>query len=139
MKTYIQSGNVVFDGDVTNEALEKSITEVTGFEVPGMLFEAYEWMELVEKAPSIYEEAGTEIKKYITLTQHQPTDAQVKVVTEKLTEEETLTRHGRALYLHYPSELKKPFFTNTAVEKALGQRCTTRNWNTLIALKKMVS
>ncbi|NVK29332.1 MAG: DUF1697 domain-containing protein [Flavobacteriia bacterium] len=139
VRTYIQSGNVVFEGDIENEVLERSIQEVTGFEVPGMLFDASEWVDIVKHAPTIYDSSGKEIKKYITLTQKQASGSELTQVVEKLSNEEVLTFHGRALYLHYPSDLKKPFFTNTTVEKILGQYCTTRNWNTVVALKKMVS
>ncbi len=138
VQTYIQSGNVVFEGKITKEELEKSILEVTGFEVPSMLFEANEWLELVAKAPNLYEETGKEFKKYITLTQQAPTAEQMDNLRAKLSPEESLTHWGRALYLHYPSEHKKPFFTNVAVEKVLNQRCTARNWNTLKALANRI-
>lgn len=139
VRTYIQSGNVVFDqDDISNEALEQSIQEVTGFEVPGMLFTDDEWRDIMHHAPKTYEELDKEIKKYITLLQVEPEPSLLQMFKEKLSAEEVLTHHKRALYLHYPADLKKPFFTNVTLERTLKQSGTTRNWNTMKALLKMV-
>lgn len=140
VRTYIQSGNVVFDAaEIDNEDLEASIKEVTGFDVPGMLFTNDEWRVLMTKAPNAYKELDKEIKKYITLLQYEPTEDSVKALRDKLTPDETLSHYKRALFLHYPAGLKKPFFTNVALEKTLKQSGTTRNWNTMKALLKMIA
>lgn len=139
VRTYIQSGNVTFESDqpIGNDILEKSIQNVTGFDVPAMLFTDKEWREVVEHGPDIYDNTGKEIKKYITLLAGVPDPEKLEQLREKLSAGEVLTSHSRALYLYYPAELKKPFFTNTAVEKVLGLKGTTRNWNTVKALEEM--
>ena len=41
-------------------------------------------------------------------------------------------RHaGREIYLHCPGGYGKTKLSNNAIEKALGVRATTRNWNTV--------
>lgn len=138
IRTYIQSGNVVFEGAIDNAVLEQSIQKETGFEVPGMLFTNEEWQEIMDHAPEAFKTNRKDLKLYITLLQQEPSSEAVERLSSKLSSEEVLSHYKRALFLHYPSDLKKPFFTNVAVEKTLGQAGTTRNWNTMNALLKMI-
>lgn len=139
VKTYIQSGNVFFSSStVGNDELESSITEVTGFSIPGFLFTDDEWLDITAHAPSEFETSGKELKKYIAFTNVPISGTAMETLNAKATSQEVFSRHGRALFLHYPADLKKPFSSNASIEKIIGQPATTRNWNTLKALAKMI-
>lgn len=140
VKTYIQSGNAVFqtDGTISTGDLEKVILDKTTFEVPTMLFSAEEWQEVKSDMDVAFAKLPEDHKAYITLLEKEPSTSEVEVIKEKLTPEEELSFSGRALFLSYPKTLAKPYFNNNVIEKLLNQRATTRNQNTVNALMRMV-
>lgn len=140
VKTYIQSGNVVFqsENEISTGELEKAILESTGFDVPTMLFSPEEWKAVQADMNEAFGSLPENYKSYITLLETEPATSDVAEISNKLTAEESMSHSGRALFLSYPATLAKPYFNNNVIEKLLKQRATTRNQNTVNALMKMV-
>ena len=59
-------------------------------------------------------------------------------LTERAADSENYTVHGRQFYLHAPHGYQDTNLSNTALEKILNVRATTRNWNTIIHLQNIL-
>jgi len=137
VKTYIQSGNVVFDAlpESTTEVFEAirvELRELLGLE-PGIMFRtARELDRIVAGAPFQDFEAEKEIKRYVTLLSRKPrskptfplrsTKEALEALAMKNLEVFVVSRRKENGFFGFPNEF---------IEKELGVPATTRNMTTL--------
>ena len=134
--TYIQSGNAVFRGDVTAEAVADGIEAAKGFR-PQALVMSCERLEKVMAANPFSKEGEADGKSvHVWFFAGAP----------KALEDETLALAapservevtGEAAYLHAPDGIGRSKLAAT-LEKALGVPATARNWRTVMAIAKLV-
>jgi uncharacterized protein (DUF1697 family) len=137
VRTYIQSGNVVFTHAARSAAtlegeLEQRIHAAFGFDVPVLLRNAPQMRAVVDANPY----PGTEGTKLHVVFLRDPPDAAAlaKVHVARFAPEE-LTVVGRELYLHLPHGIGR-----AKLPPALGKVpgvATARNWNTVTKLLAM--
>ncbi len=144
VSTYIQSGNVIFDSPFTNsDALRKKIEQFLfdslGFEVTTLLRTTDEMKKIVAKNSfvSLYDKAAT--KMYVVFLEHKPLHDRRRALLETQFEGYSLHINNREIYCLLDAKFRgnKSPFSNTTIEKILGQRATTRNWTTTLALSKL--
>ena len=142
VKTYVQSGNVVFDADtdsvaVLSEKIERRILRDFGFSVPVFLRTAKELEEIIKRNPFLIDTAIDHSKLHITFL----ADAAPKTALEALqplaTKPEQLRVIDRQIYLYCPNGYGRTRLSNTAIEKKLSVGATTRNWKTVNTLLAM--
>jgi uncharacterized protein (DUF1697 family) len=138
VKTYIQSGNVVFQSpDSTpsklKEEIENKIKEVFGFDVPVFIRSKEEFQKIIEDNPFKKED----IKHlHVTFLSDPLTEKPVK---EKLIQEinkikdksEDLSISDDEIYLYLPNGYGRTKLSNDFFEKKLKVSATTRNWRTV--------
>jgi len=142
VKTYVQSGNVIFKTAKASEAsltgkITKKIVEDFGHSV-SVLIRTPEALGATLKRNSILKQAGIdEARLYVTfLPRPAPTSAaeSLKILA---TASERFLVSGREIYLHCPEGYGNTKFSNNAIEKKLSMPATTRNWRTVNALSEM--
>ena len=141
-RTYIQSGNVVFESNSADTGtLEKIISggirETFGFEVPVIVLEREE-LKSISTYNSFINGRGEEITKlHVTILSGVP----VKDLAETIRHENYLPDEfyilGRTVYLFCPDGYGNTKLSNAFFEKKLKVRATTRNWKTVLELVKM--
>ena len=140
VKTFIQSGNVVFETDEPPAGLtskiEKRIRGDFGFQVRVLTKSAKELMEIVKHNP-FAEKGNDEARLYVTLLSDDPPKNALELVQPLAAGAEEICIVGRAVYLRLPNGYGKTKLSNTAIEKKLGCGATTRNWNTTKTLLEM--
>ncbi len=138
VKTYIQSGNVVFQCQDSSpsklrEKIENKIKEVFDFHVPVLIRTKDEIQKIIEDNPFKKED----IKHlYVTFISDSPVEKPVK---EKLIKEankiknesEKLSISEREIYLYLPNGYGKTKLSNDFFERKLNVSATTRNWRTV--------
>jgi uncharacterized protein (DUF1697 family) len=146
VRTYIQSGNVVFQAGQRTPAavsapLEKAVTNKFGFDVPVIVRDVNAMRKILDRCP--YAGKG-EIEApgvYVTLLKHPPTPAGLKKLKEqKVTTKDEYTISGSEIFLLCRDGYGNTKLNNTFFEKQLGGVATTRNWktmNTLFSLAKV--
>lgn len=141
VRTYIQSGNAVFDHPVDDPAevrsqIESAIAAGAGFAVDVVLRTGDELRATIAANP--YPEATTEpTTLHVVFLSNAPPDGALAPLEGAHAPEE-LTLVGRDLYLHLPNGLGRATLP-TAVERLrLPVTTTTRNWNTVTKLAAMV-
>jgi uncharacterized protein (DUF1697 family) len=123
VRTYLQSGNVLFDAPKPPK-LEEAIRKETGMDVAVILRTAAEMRRVVEHNPfDDFEPA----KLQITFLR-EPTKAQLPDGWHLI---------GRDIYAYFPEGMGRSKLVNVLTEKKLGTVCTTRNWNTVVKLAEL--
>lgn len=140
VQTYIQSGNVYFrsNKNIENSEIEKSIVTVTGLPIHGFLFSNEEWLSCLEYAPAWMNNTNQERKSYFTFTTMEITPLEFDMIAVEVSSSEQIAYFNRVLYHAYPSSLKQPCLTAQKLEKILKRHSTSRNWNTVQAMKMLI-
>ncbi len=144
VKTYIQSGNVVFEAragdlDRLHRKIEKRLRDHLGVEVKVMLRTSREIENLVSLDP--FERAGRDpkVKRYVAFLYGKPHSRPVlPLISAKEGIEVFLVKNLEAFSLS--REVKGRYgFPNNFIEKQLGVPATTRNWNTVGKIAALAS
>ena len=137
VRTYIQSGNVLFRGDPVlgqevPSLISKSIFGRFGYQVPVVTRTAAELQEVVKANPFV--PAGAEADKlHVIFLAAAPDDAQVQSLAPDHSPGDQFAVLGREIYLYCPNGFASTKLTNTYFETRLSTTCTTRNWRTVLS------
>jgi uncharacterized protein (DUF1697 family) len=142
VRTYIQSGNLVFVYPQTvNSELEKLISTTIlsdfGCKVPVLVKKGMEFQEAIASNPFILGDQTQIETLHITFLSGNPQNELLdKILPLKDSSDEAIIIENR-IYLNCPNGYGRTKFTNTYFEKKLKQIATTRNWKTMLKLKDM--
>ena len=142
VKTYIQSGNVVFKAPAqTPEKLAKGIEEKIfrqfGFPVPVIVKTAGEIGEVICNNPLLKEKGIDLSKLHVTFLSCPPDKGALKTMDAVPAAPDQFRCSGRVVYLHCPNGYHASKLTNNVLEKLLKVGTTTRNWKTVNKLWEM--
>lgn len=133
--SYIQSGNILFDGTAAaaktmGARIAARIEEEFGFTSPVIVRSAAAIKKIATKHPM--GNAAAEPKAFsVGFLQKKPTAAQVKAMEVDRFLPDRWTVVGSDVYLHYPNGVARSKLTNAYLDRALSTVSTVRNWNTL--------
>jgi uncharacterized protein (DUF1697 family) len=134
VQTYVQSGNVVFAADEPPAGLaakiERKILDEFGFEVPVLTKSAKELKDIVQRNPLAKDPAIDQAKLHVTFLSDDPPRNALDTLKPLAVGAERVRIVDRAAYLFCPNGYGNTKLTNTAIEKRLSCRATTRNWTT---------
>lgn len=140
VRTYIQSGNVVFrsDGDRerVRQRLVRGIQERFGHQVPVVARTADELEEVVDTHP-FAREGHDEKTLHVGFLEVAPGPAVVAALPEAPPGPERFRVQGAHVHLHYPEGVGRSKLTGAWFERGLGTRMTMRNWRTVNRLLGM--
>jgi uncharacterized protein (DUF1697 family) len=140
-RTYVQSGNIVFEGARTAEhwcqALERRLVHETRLPVTVIVRTAAEIGEVLAANPFLKEKGIDTTKLHITFLAQAPQNSAVEALRKRKAEPDRFAWIEKEVYLHCPEGYGQTKLSNTAIEKTLAVRATTRNWNTVNKLYEM--
>lgn len=140
VRTYIQSGNVVFESAKANrEELAAGITDAVeqkhGFHPEILLVEPEELRRAMAENP--YPEAEATPKTlHLTFLSSPPKNPDMESLEKLRQEDERYALQGKVFYLHAPKGIGKSKLA-AHIEKAMGVRGTARNWRSVAAIMAM--
>jgi uncharacterized protein (DUF1697 family) len=142
VKTYIQSGNVVFKAPAqTPENLAKRIEEKVlrqfGFPVRVVVKTAGEIREVIRDNPLVREKGIDPSKLHVTFLWSAPEKNVLKMLDAIDAVPDQFRCSGEAIYLYCPNGYGGSNLTNNVLEKVLKVGTTTRNWKTVNQLYQM--
>jgi uncharacterized protein (DUF1697 family) len=127
VRTYVNSGNVVFTGPRRSEQhLEKALAEEFGFDVPVVLRSRDELADVVQANPLA--KIATEPAKHLVV--FCDADASVELDAAAYAPE-TFHVRGREVYLWAPGGIGTSELAKQLAAKSLGAKSTARNWRTV--------
>lgn len=142
VRTYIQSGNVVFDTDCTaaeaEAALEARIEKDYGYKAPTVVRTADEWRTYAPACP--FPDAARETPNFLLmLLAKEPIAAgAVETIQARAAAGEVVKQAGEALWIHFPNGSGTSKLTPSLMDKAIGSPATSRNYRTVVMLEEML-
>jgi uncharacterized protein (DUF1697 family) len=142
VRTYIQSGNIVFETKSTDPAyLEKElrdkILERFGFHVPVVIRSKEELEAISENNPFLINRNEPVDKLHVTFFPEEPNPVQLNKIEKNSFLPDEFIVSGREVYLYCPDGYGRTKLTNLFFENKLKLTATTRNWKTIGTLMQM--
>jgi uncharacterized protein (DUF1697 family) len=142
VRTYVQSGNAVFESErkpaaELSKKIEAKILRDFGFAVPVILKTSKEIEQVVSDNPLVKEKGIDHSKLHVTFLSDAPPAAAAKALEPLATSHERFRVLNREVYLYCPDGYGRSKLTNTTIEKKFSVVATTRNWRTVNALLEM--
>ena len=142
VRTYIQSGNVVFRASATTvkripKTVADAIAKQHGLDVPVVLRSASEWCKAIERNPL----RGTpdDAKQlYVGFLATKPTAAALKQLDPDRSPGDTFAVVGREVYVRCPDGVARTKLTNQYFDSRLKTISTFRNWKTTLKLAELL-
>ncbi|MBS0031333.1 DUF1697 domain-containing protein [Chitinophaga sp. 22321] len=137
VKTYIQSGNVMFESGSTHVAalatkIEKLLLKNYGFEVPAIIRSVPELELVVKHTPFPGVTPDKSLQVYVSFLSAPAGPHAAGVIAALQSPAETLHMKGCEVYTMIRKDLEtKPLDVVAQLERKLGIPCTTRNWATV--------
>lgn len=136
VKTFIQSGNVVFDSsekdfDFLGKKIEKHLHKSLGYEVTTVLRTISEIGEIIKFNPFKKSKIDKTVSLYLTFLYEEPSEDLKKSLIASSDDIVTFKIMGKEVYTLYQRSNAKHPFSNNFVEKKLKVSATTRNWTVI--------
>jgi len=143
VKTYIQSGNIIFtaadhcsDLEIA-ERIENTILTTFGFEVPVIVRSSDELQQAATENPFLSIENIAIESLYLIFLKQTPTAEALKTIKTYAYTPDQFQIIKKNIYLYIPGPYHKTKLSNIFFEKKLGISTTTRNWKTVLKLAEM--
>jgi uncharacterized protein (DUF1697 family) len=142
VKTYVQSGNVIFDSSVADpeklsELIEAKIKQIFSFSVNVIIRTANELQQIIINNPFLKKEGIDIGRLHVTFLSDIPSEIALNEVSKIKDETDDFVILGKEVYLFCPNGYGRTNLSNNFFEKKLGIITTTRNWNTVNKLMEI--
>ena len=143
VRTYVQSGNVVFDSAAADASrlarlIEEGITKTFGFSAAVVIRTKDELRRIVESNPFLKDNEIDIDKLHVTFLSGYPHEAGLDQARAAGDGSDSFVVLDREVYLHCPNGYGRTKLSNDFFEKKLKVTGTTRNWRTVTALLQIV-
>lgn len=142
VRTYIQSGNVVFESARLDPArfvkkVEAAITKKYGYDVP-VLVRSLDAMKRILSANPYLKKKGIELDKlHVTFLAEVPPKAYAEKIAGARFGNDSSELLGSEVFVHCPDGYGNTKLNNTFFENKLKVSATTRNWRTVNELVRI--
>lgn len=142
VRTYVQSGNVIFrteerDVALMTKRLQKAIEKTFGFQCDVILRTTSELREVIARNPFANRRGIEPSKLLVTFLASDPGEEARKQVRKIKTNPDELWIDGCEMYTYFPNGMARPKVSWAAIEKILKISGTGRNWNSVTKLLEM--
>lgn len=144
IKTYVQSGNVVFSAknEDTNELqrmISAAIQTEFGFDVPAIVMNTETLRSIIANNPFTQDNQIDTAFLHVTFLAETPLEMDEESILAKKHPAEQIALAPNAVYLYCPNGYGRTKLNNNFLEKKLKVQATTRNWKTTIELLHLAS
>jgi uncharacterized protein (DUF1697 family) len=144
VRTYIQSGNVIFQSKEANKnalsrKIEKTLQNDLGLDTMVLIRTSDEFIKLTKQNPFKDVRAGADVKRYVAFLRERPRSAPKLPLTSPKEGLELFSIKNLEAFVISRQVKGRYGFPNNFVEKELGVSATTRNWNTVSKILALLS
>lgn len=141
MRTYIQSGNVVFTARSAvarrmAASLSQAIADRLGLTVPVVLRSVAQLRAVVDDNPFLAQGVDPQALHVAFLADAPGAELGAALDPDR-SPPDALVLRGAALFLHLSGGVAKTTLTNAYLDRVLQTTCTLRNWRTVLTLAEM--
>ena len=134
--TFLQSGNLLFSAPAQRTAsierkLELATAAALGVTTDYLVRTASEWRAAIGENPYADEARDSPAYLHVVFLKGEPAPNAEPRLREAIRERERARVIGRHAYVVYPDGAGRSKLTLRVIERAVGQRGTARNWNTV--------
>ncbi|GAA0611503.1 DUF1697 domain-containing protein [Virgibacillus siamensis] len=141
VRTYIQSGNIIFDSEMKAFALknklEWELEEKFGFAIPVMLRTRSEWSKIVEQCPYADKKLTNEQSIHISFLAATPSQHAIDRLGDYENNIDTYELIGKEVYMLFGRNLHKSNLQRHL--QKLEIPATMRNWKTVMKLETLLT
>jgi uncharacterized protein (DUF1697 family) len=142
IRSYIQSGNVIFESGETShrvlrDTIERGIKEVFGFDVSVIIRTHEELEQAIANSPFNLAEPEDFKRLYVSFLADEPSEESLEKLRPYEDGPDKIRFVGREMYTLYEISVSKSELFKVPVDKILGMPLTARNWNTVNKLAAM--
>ena len=143
IQTLLQSGNLVFTAGRESPAsledrLESESNKMFGRPLEVFVRSEPEWRGVVEANPFPEEAVRDPGHLLVTVLKAAPSPAAWSALEAAIQGRERIRGVGRHAYIVYPDGVGRSRLTAVVIEKHLGTRGTSRNWNTVSKIHQLL-
>ena len=143
VRTYVQSGNVVFRSDhgapKLAQAIEKAIEKRLGHDVTVVIRTERQLRDLIAANPFTRKKKIQPKMLHATFLAEKPDRERVRKLGERDVAPEQWEIVGNDICLFFPNGYGRVKLNNAMIERQLGVPATTRNWRTVTALAELAA
>ncbi|PFY73127.1 DUF1697 domain-containing protein [Bacillus wiedmannii] len=140
VKTYIQSGNIVFesenDVDFLNKRIQSEIKNVFGFDVPVMLRTHEEFINMIKRCPYEADSLLEGESIHVAFLANELSEKEKDQLLMQKNETEDCYIYEKVVYLFFKNSIRNSKLMNQF--QKLHTPATVRNWRTVNKLKAIV-
>lgn len=142
VRSYIQSGNIVFSAKATTSSLEdeleQAIEQNFGFEIIVIVRTAEDWFRYMTSNP--FPEAAAEVPKLLMLglSKNPPNSNALEALQQRAATDEHLAQTGNALWIHFGGGVANSKLSPAVLNRLVGSPVTARNWRTVLKLNELL-
>ncbi len=133
VRTYIQSGNAVFEGDASANDIAAGVRTFAGFTPHVFVLTAAALKKAAAQCPFAKEGAKAPTSVHLLFLDKVPADDDVNTLGAMKSPREDFAIMAKTLYLHSPDGLSGSRIAGK-IDRTLKTTTTARNWNTIMAL-----
>jgi uncharacterized protein (DUF1697 family) len=144
VRTLLQSGNIVFESEVRGAAalelsLSREVAASLGVETDVFVRTGGEWRSILNENPFPREAERDPGHLHVAFLKEAPAAEAWAALRAAIVGRERFEGLGRHAYIVYPDGSGRSKLTPTLIERKLGTRSTSRNWNTVSKLDALAS
>ncbi|MEK7266208.1 MAG: DUF1697 domain-containing protein [Pseudomonadota bacterium] len=133
VKTYIQSGNAIFDGEASAADIAGAVKKAAGFTPHVFVISAAALGKAARANPFSKEAAASGKSVHLFLLEAPPAAEAAEALGKLKHPREDFAIGGKTLYLYTPEGVAGSKIAER-IDRVLGTTTTARNWNTIEAL-----
>src|SRR5579864_9014444 len=142
VKTFIQSGNVVFQAAKLSSAsvskkIEERILTDFGFSVDVILRSQDEMARIILANPLLKERGIETSKLHVAFLSDTPAPGAIKKLESLTIKPDKVHAAGKEIYLYFPNGVSGSSLWKHPLDRVLAVPVTMRNWNTVNSLYEM--
>lgn len=143
IKTYVQSGNVVFgsgenDSEKLAQEIETEIAKNYGYPVSVFIRTAEDFNRILQNNPFLNERKAEPAKLHVTFLNRIPSDLEISNFKPPVNSGDDEFSFGeQEIYVYCPNGYGRTKLNNNFFERKLNIPATTRNWKTVNTLFEM--
>ncbi len=144
VKTYIQSGNVVFSSpNISSEKeleilLEEAIFKTFGYEVPVIVRDVENWHKIARTNPFLSTNPAEIDRLYVIFLANEPSSDLIHKINPESFFPDKFELNGKEVYTFYDSKYSNSKLTHALFESKWKVKATARNWKTVQKLAEML-
>lgn len=135
IRTYIQSGNIVYEGKnieiaQLNRQIAQEIEKVFGYSIHVQTFTKQQFETILQGNPFVEDGEKDTAFMHVMFVNQVPSNLKLDNIYSKQRHGEEISIQNEAVYLYLPKGSGDSKWSNTFLENQLKVQATTRNWKT---------